>query len=54
MWLVHHGVPFHTAFRVNPEQFQMDATTRAALCIICSEFEGRKFNWGKMRFEEDK
>ena len=51
MWLVYHGVPFHVAFRVSPT-YRLDDMTRHALSIICSEFEGRRFNWSAMRFDE--
>jgi len=53
MWLVTHGVPFHVAFRTDPEKFRMDDVTRTALFIICAEFEGRRFNFSTMSFEED-
>jgi hypothetical protein len=54
MWLVHHGVPFEVAFRVDAKTFRLDDLTRAALCIVCSEFEGRRFNFNRMQFEEDR
>lgn len=52
MWLVSHGVPFHVAFRTNPERFVMTDALRQALAIMCAEFEGRKFNYDTMQFVE--
>lgn len=45
LWLVKNGVPFDTAFA-------LDDVTRAAFCIKFSEFEGHKFNYRTMEFEE--
>ena len=53
MWIVSHGVPFHDAFRTNPETFRMDDSLRKALAIICAEFEGRRFDYSRMQFFED-
>ena len=52
MWLVRNGVPFDAAFRTAPGGFKLNENTRAALCIICSEFEGRRFNYSSMQYEE--
>ena len=41
------GIPFDVAF-------SLDDRDRAAWCIIVSEFEGNKFNWRTMSFEEPK
>lgn len=43
--MVHHGVPFDLAF-------QLDDNTRAAFSIIFSQFEGNKFNFNTMTFED--
>lgn len=51
MWLVRNGVPFGTAFRTRPG-FVLGDAARAALCIICGEFEGRRFNYSTMQFED--
>ncbi len=40
------GVPFDTAF-------SLDDVTRAAWCIIFSEFEGRRFNFNTMDWERE-
>lgn len=53
MWLTTHGVPFHVAFRTDPAKFRMDDVTRAALAIICAEFEGRRFNFSSFSFESN-
>lgn len=45
MWLVRNGVPFDVAF-------QLDDNTRTAFAIIFSGFEGAKFNWNRMVFED--
>lgn len=45
LWLVRNGVPFDVAFG-------LDEVTRAAWAIVFSEFEGAKFNWATMQFEE--
>lgn len=45
LWLVKNGVPFDTAF-------QLDEVTRAGFCIIFAGFEGAKFNWNTMAFED--
>lgn len=42
-----HGIPFNVAF-------ELDQATRAAWCIVFSEFEGATFDWGRMQFEEKK
>ena len=44
LWLVHHGVPFDLAF-------SLDDLTRAGFAIIFSQFEGREFDWDRMRFK---
>lgn len=54
MWLVRNGVPFDVAFRTAPGEFRMGDATRRALCVICGEFEGRRFNWSSMKFEDPK
>jgi hypothetical protein len=41
---VKNGVPFDVAF-------QMDEILRAAMAIKFAEFEGSKFNWHTMDFE---
>jgi hypothetical protein len=33
--------------------FSLKDTQRAAWCIVFSEMQGRKFNWGTMNFEEE-
>ena len=42
---MHNGVPFDVAFA-------LDEITRAAWSIICSEFNGSKFNWRTMSWEQ--
>lgn len=41
-----NNVPFDVAF-------SLDDVTRTAWCIVFSEFEGAKFNFNTMRFEEE-
>lgn len=45
LWLVKNNVPFDVAF-------SLDDVTRTAWCIVFSEFEGNKFNWDAMKFED--
>jgi hypothetical protein len=45
LWLVKHNVPFDVAFA-------LDDVTRAAFSIVFSEFEGSKFDWERLRFED--
>lgn len=40
-----NGIPFDVAFG-------LDDVTRAGWCIVFSEMEGSKFNWGSMTWEE--
>ena len=47
LWLVHNGVPFDVAF-------QMPDVDRFAMCIVFSGFQGAKFDWDRMRFEDPK
>jgi len=47
LWLVRQNVPFDVAF-------QLDDVTRAAWCIVMSEFEGAKFDWDRMTWKEPK
>jgi hypothetical protein len=47
LWLVKNNVPFDVAFA-------LDDVTRAAFSIKFSEFEGHKFNFENMAFEEPK
>ncbi len=52
-----NGVPFHVAFGLSSrhaEALALDRTERAAMSVIFSEFEGNKFNWELMEFEETK
>ena len=50
-----NGVPFEMAFRTEPGgEVRLNDAMRRALCIICSEFEGRRFNWNSMQFEDPK
>lgn len=50
-----HGVPFHEAFGLAPgENWQLDGIERAAMAITFGIFEGGKFNWSTMEFEERK
>jgi hypothetical protein len=46
LWLVRSGIPFDVAF-------SLDDVTRAAWCITFSEFEGNRFNWSTMEFDDD-
>jgi hypothetical protein len=43
--VVWHGVPFDVAFALSDVE-------RTAYSIIFSEFEGQKFNWNRMQFDE--
>ena len=45
LWLVKNNVPFDVAFSLRPKM-------RMAWSIIISEFDGSKFNWDQMRFED--
>lgn len=45
LWLVKNGVPYDVAFSLDPTELQ-------AYTIIFGEFEGKKFNWGSMQFED--
>ena len=45
MFLVDHGVPFDVAFA-------SDDNTRAAMCIVISEQNGREFDWNRMAFRD--
>jgi hypothetical protein len=45
LWLVHNGIPFDLAFRLEEE-------VRTAMSIIFSQFHGAKFDWSTMAFEE--
>jgi hypothetical protein len=47
LWLVRNNVPFDVAF-------SLDDATRAAFCIIFSEFEGNEFDYSRMEFKERK
>ncbi len=44
LWLVRNNVPVDMAFA-------LDDVTRAAWCIIFSEFEGRSFDVDRMRWK---
>lgn len=47
LWLVRNGVPYDVAFSLSD-------TERAAYCIVFSKFEGAKFNWDTMTFEDER
>jgi hypothetical protein len=42
---VRGGIPFDVAFG-------LDDVTRAAWCIVFSQFEGSKFNWQTMQWDD--
>lgn len=45
MFLVEHGVPFDVAFA-------LDDNTRAAMCIVITENNGRVFDWHRMDWKD--
>jgi hypothetical protein len=52
-----NGVPFHTALSMSKERadaWRIDEIERRAFSINFSIFEGGKFNWNTMRFEESR
>lgn len=52
-----NGVPFHTALGMPKERadtWRVDDIERRAFSINFSIFEGGKFNWNTMKFEEPK
>lgn len=46
-WLARNGVPWHTALAMAEDE-------RMALTIIFGTFEGGRFNWDRLEWEERK
>jgi len=52
-----NGVAMHAAFgmtRAEMDMVRLDAAERSALAIMFSEFEGARFSWNRMEFEDRK
>ena len=52
-----NNVPFHLAFGLTAAEADyliLDPIELAAMSIHFSEFEGARFNWSQLRFEEPK
>jgi hypothetical protein len=47
LWLVWHGIPFDVAMTLSDDE-------RFAYAVIFGRFEGSKFDFGTMRFEDQK
>lgn len=43
-----NGVPFHVVFKIT----DLMPHEKFAMAIVFSEFEGNKYNWALMKFEE--
>ena len=50
-----NGVPLHAAFgmtKLESDDLKFDRVERSAIAIIFSEYEGSKFNWSSLTFED--